>query len=279
MVLDSETNIVYLSGLLEDQYPIFFDTLTNALRKRRTKYNTLLTTKDVWVRDFMPIQLNEDQFLQFKFDTDYLKPKKYRHLVSDPMELNFEMGIHAQYSDIRIDGGNIIKGKRWVIMTDKIFSENSERTKTSLVGDIEHLLKSRLIVIPRPPFDFTGHADGVVRYYDDRTVLVNQYRSDDSLYFQRLLLRSLKEAGLDVIPIPYNVYRNRTDSDATGVYINFLEVEGALFIPSFGLPSDFEALNLFRDLYPSTTVIPIHATEIAKEGGILNCISWSVKVP
>jgi hypothetical protein len=108
----------------------------------------------------MPIQLNEDEFLQFKFDPDYLKAKKYRHLFTDPMDLNLEMRIHAHYSEIRIDGGNTIKGKSWVIITDKIFSDNAERSKRSLVDDIEHLLKSRLIIIPRPPYDFTGHADG-----------------------------------------------------------------------------------------------------------------------
>ena len=33
-------------------------------------------TKDYWVRDFMPVQADEDVFVRFIFNPDYLQDKK-----------------------------------------------------------------------------------------------------------------------------------------------------------------------------------------------------------
>ena len=54
----------------------------------------------------------------------------------------------------------------------------------------------RLIFIPQEPGDVTGHADGVVRFIDGDSVVVNDYRRVDPEYGDFCSLR-LTEAGLD----------------------------------------------------------------------------------
>jgi agmatine/peptidylarginine deiminase len=48
--------------------------------------------------------------------------------------------------------------------------------KQQLIQQLKNLFKvDQLIIIPKDPNDFTGHADGMVRFVDDKTVLVNKY--------------------------------------------------------------------------------------------------------
>jgi hypothetical protein len=38
-------------------------------------------TKDIWIRDYMPIQLSDDKFLVYKYDPDYLKDSGKEYLT------------------------------------------------------------------------------------------------------------------------------------------------------------------------------------------------------
>ena len=72
---------------------------------------------------------------------------------------------------------------RWrdkVIMTEKVQKENSRWERRKLLAELEGLLEvGRIILIPPEPGDVTGHADGVVRFVDVGTVVVNDYREID----------------------------------------------------------------------------------------------------
>lgn len=98
MIIDSEANLVFVSALLEQRYPAFYSRLTKEFEATGIEYKLLPNTKDIWVRDFMPIQTGEDVFVQFKFDPDYLKQKKYGHLVTDPLTVNDVLNISVRYS-------------------------------------------------------------------------------------------------------------------------------------------------------------------------------------
>ena len=89
----------------------------------------------------------------------------------------------------------------------------------------------------------------------------------------------IKGNGIDWSEIPYAPYSNRSVNDATGLYINYLQHKNVIFIPAFGLRQDATALNLFEQLFPENTIIPIISNEIAKEDGVLNCISWNIYLP
>ena len=39
-------------------------------------------TADIWCRDYMPIQLDQDRFCQFVYAPDYLRG--YEHLITPP---------------------------------------------------------------------------------------------------------------------------------------------------------------------------------------------------
>jgi agmatine deiminase len=55
---------------------------------------------------------------------------------------------------------------------------------------------------------------------------------------------ALHNAGLKYIEIPYNPYSNKKDEHANGEYINFLQMQQAIVISTFGIKVDITAYSL-----------------------------------
>lgn len=234
-------------------------------------------TKDIWAVDYMPIQTGSDRFIQFKYEPDYLQDDYYILTQTDPMAVCKAIDLQVIESSIKIDGGNVIKGKNWVILTDKIFKENLSFSTNQLLSELERLFGVQVIIIPQEPFDFTGHADGIVRYYTNDTVLINRYNPKDNEGFQKSLKSALKSHGLKTIEIPYNSYQNSNVDSADGLYINYLQMENFILLPSFNKRDDEIAFRQFEQLFPGQTIESIDSRQISKDGGVLNCIAWNTK--
>nr|MBA2422750.1 agmatine deiminase family protein [Chitinophagales bacterium] len=124
--------------------------------------------------------------------------------------------------------------------------------------------------------DCTGHADGMVRFLDKDTVLINDW-SGEPIEFQNSFEMSLHNAGLDYIEVPYNLDQNKSNIDATGAYINFLQMENVIILPVFGTADDEKAVKIFEEIFSGQTITTIPCKEISKLGGVLHCISWNIK--
>ena len=161
MISDKETNFVYLSNLLKEKCPKEFEQLKYWFDKFMIKNGILPNTKDLWVVDFMPLQVQEDYFVQYQYDPDYLKPKKEQYSKTDPSKVYNEIGIFPNKVNIVLDGGNVVKSKNKVITTTKVFKENPNYREQNLITEIKNQLEvDQVIVIPQEPNDFVGHAEG-----------------------------------------------------------------------------------------------------------------------
>jgi agmatine deiminase len=222
----------------------------------------------------MPIKINDNKYVSFQYNPDYLNPKKYQVLITTIKDLNFNISGELIYSDLIVDGGNIEKLNRTAFMVDKVFKENSNHTPEEIETEIKRLLDlDHLYFIPWDKKDLIGYIDGVLRLYDDKTLLINDYQQDSNRN-NRNLKAYLNSLGYEVIEIPYNPYDNKTSLDATGIYINYLKINDNILLPTFNIKEDENALSLFKELYGKDHIYPINCMEIAKEGGLLNCISW-----
>ncbi|MFA5287502.1 MAG: agmatine deiminase family protein, partial [Candidatus Omnitrophota bacterium] len=129
----------------------------------------------------MPIQISKDKFVQFQYDPCYLRgSQKAIASTTDAVKAYKVVGMKPQISDIRVDGGNIVKSRTKVIMTDRVLCENPQLTKEQLIKKLKIALKvKQVIIIPQCPDDPFGHADGMIRFVDgvrdEKTVLVNNY--------------------------------------------------------------------------------------------------------
>ena len=126
MISDKNTNKIYFSEKLKVDYPKVCMSIESVLNSNNVSYEFLPKTKDIWARDYMPIQVSKGKFVEFRYDPDYLqgKYKGYRDLKTYPDIVCNELGIETIKSDIILDGGNVIKSDNCVILTDKIVVEN-----------------------------------------------------------------------------------------------------------------------------------------------------------
>ena len=96
MITDQQTNRLYLSGLLKKRDPELFLKLTSLLDKKGIEYKLLLYTKDIWCRDYMPIQKEKKQFIQYLYTPDYLQNQVAINYQTDPTETLNAMNISTQ---------------------------------------------------------------------------------------------------------------------------------------------------------------------------------------
>jgi agmatine deiminase len=254
-----------------------------------------------WCRDYMPVKGANGDYVLFKYFLYYYAGHKplIKTLVNTNEICEKVLGIKPVQSEIYLDGGAIEIFDHAGIVSDRIIYDNSpvwSGTQCGLFDTIkEQLGLKKLIVVPADPFDFTGHIDGIVRFIDEKTVLVNDYTrleekmaSDKRKYgfslevylnWKRNFMDTLSKAGLRIETIVCQAGTNSdSDYDATGIYLNFLKLADKIVMPVYkAYPSENkEAEETLKRLYKVDTIIKIEATELAENGGgIINCITWT----
>lgn len=280
MVTGKQSNTVYFSERLlsDERFAKTCNDLTELLEKHLIKYDFLEATKDIWCRDYMPIQIEKGKFVQFRYEPSYLKDDF--ELQSDPKEVCKANNIKPQFSKINLDGGNVVNWSDRAIITDRVFDENPEySSKNKLIAEIEKLLKVEIIVIPQIKSDMTGHADGMVRFVDRNTVLGND-REQEFKYWKDGINKILKEKGIEYIDIPFLDHKEKKYPDhAIGCYVNYLEVENLIVLPIFETEQnkDQEVYDKFGEIFPDRTIETINYNEIGLHGGLLNCTTWTIR--
>jgi len=276
MVTDNQTNFLFLADSLPLKYGRFYHELESLLQTHHVEFGLLPKTNDIWAVDYMPIQISENLFVRFKYNPSYLKGKKFQESISDTDTICKEITCKTKKTKILLDGGNVVKCVDKVIITNRVFSENPELEQSVLIEKLKKTFKvNKLFVIPRQPGDFTGHADGMIRFYDSSTLLINDYKKE-SKKFVKDFENAIAITGLATQTIPYNQYENKKMKDASGIYINYLEMERLVIVPTFGMDEDDEVVELFTKMFSHKIVCSLNCKDIAVEGGILNCISWNI---
>ena len=276
--VESGVQVVYMSELLKTNYPETCSRLIKILEMHNVKYAFLKGTKDIWCRDYMPIQTESGKFIQFKYDPSYLKGnKEWEASRSDVKEVCRVNGIEAQFSDINLDGGNVLICDGKAILSNRIFSENSNWDKEKLVNELSKLLECEIIIIPAENDDMTGHADGMVRFVNRNTILGNKL-ADEYKYWREGMEKVIEQYGLKYIDVPFFLPKDpKHPHSAIGIYVNYLEVNNLIVLPVFGRDEDKQAVDVLRQAFPDRVIETIDYNDVAQEGGLLNCTTWVVR--
>lgn len=261
-------DVVYLSELLEERFPDCFNRLTSILKKHNVEYRLLKGTKDIWCRDYMPIQTESGRLIQFRYEPSYLKGnKEWEESRSDVRVVCRENGFEPIFSKINLDGGNVLLCSGRAIISDRIFSENPEYTdKNQLINELSELLEAEIIIIPAQKGDYTGHADGMVRFVNYDTILGNN-RSEEYKYWSNGIEKVLKDKHLKYIDVPffYGYKDPKHPEHAIGIYVNYLEVGNLIVLPIFEVDGnkDAEAIDTFKQIFLDKIIETINYNEVA----------------
>lgn len=272
--IDRVTDTVFFSDLLPRRCPMLYEKLHDILYNNSIDHRLLSNTKDIWCRDYMPIQTDWNRFVFYKYNPDYLQKP---HLIKTITDVNQVGHIDTLREgevvdlDLVIDGGNIVKCDDKIIMTEKVFFENKDKSHKEVVRLLEEAFQCGIVFLPWDRDEFMGHSDGIVHYIGDNRVMMTNY-ADFNAAMSRRFIKAM-DNYVDIVQLEYNVKRRHERSWA---YINFLQIGSLVLVPQLGIPEDEQALQQISDAMPKCKVIGVPALEAVRKGGALNCISWNV---
>jgi agmatine/peptidylarginine deiminase len=313
-ITEEKTNSVFLSSLLSRESSGFskearenlYKILKKYFQDKGVRFEELINTRDVWCRDFMPVQITKDLFLSFTYYPDYLIEQQFAIT-------NWELhNVHSRELDICriphrilpliLDGGNVIKainkeGKPTCILCDKVLEENKV-SKVELENWWNRYFEGslELVLLPweGPDYNPIGHADGIVRYISKGKVLMTNYSEYDKELAEKYH-NILKTHGFEVQELWYRKMFSEEDKlwkllkNHSWCYINFLQVDHNILLPRLGYNKlDNLALEQIKEAFDNgfnVEMIDCDMTEIiggdgcgSNSGGALNCLTWNVSI-
>lgn len=268
---------ICISEWLSSDYLPICMSLCNAFKKNNVEFQVLSNTKEVWVRDYMPLHIGDGKYVTFNFTPDYLAEGKSKYITNQNRVIK-DLGINVvAHLDIVLDGGNVVRCDNKTIMTDKIISENPNIRPLKLIDTIENILNTELILIPWDMEEPFGHADGMVTYIGKGKILMNNYGQmgkEAELFLKRL--HKILGYHFDIQELSYSG-KLRKDS---WCYLNYIETPKAIIIPGLSkdleCDNDKEAVKVFSDIFFDKEIIQIYVAPLVKHGGALHCVTWEL---
>lgn len=208
----------------------------------------------------------------------------------------------SDHDDFVLEGGSIESdGKGTVFTTEGCLMaphRNQPLTQDEIEQELRFRLKAKRIVWLHHGAlkgdDTDGHIDTIVRIAPDDILLYHKcYDSEDEQYedFQALeqelmSLRTIDGKPYRLIPLPQPaaIYQTVTDDDGQeteerlpATYANFLIINGAVIVPTYGQPElDDAACNAIRDAFPDREIIPIDSRSIIRQHGSIHCCTMQI---
>ena len=129
MITAPQTTTAYFSNLLPKKCPALYQSLDTILREKKVEHHLLSNTRDIWSRDYMPIQTDEKRFVFYKYNPNYLQKPHLKRTITDVTQIGAVECLRQSEVvnlDLVVDGGNVVKCGDKIVMTEKVFFENRD---------------------------------------------------------------------------------------------------------------------------------------------------------
>lgn len=231
---------------------------------------------DIWMRDFSPIQTKAGLF-KFRYRPNYLKPSDAKYIEQKYMRWFKSLGLAYQPVDLFLDGGNFnYNGEDSGLTTSRVFADNQDKTPTAIISLLKETLGLKhLAILPEVPGDTTGHSDGMVKWLNPYKLAVSEFDHSLAKEVMAAIRNDLK--AVEVVPMPYQPSSGywKGFADATGVYVNAMTTENAIYVPQFGKSADQRAIRIFKQ-HTTKEVIPVSVGRVGEMGGSVRCLTWQL---
>lgn len=223
--------------------------------------------EDVWTRDFVPATVLDKNQKPYLVANPYIPNGQPYHKGEQeaPMELGRAYGVPVLRLPVVIEGGNLINdGQGTILLFDSVFYQNPDLTPKRLKAIFaQYFGAQRVILFPALKGEITGHIDMVVKIVDPERVMVAQsdpsYKwHDDFEAIAKTISETPSSSGqpYEVIRVP--MAASDRNSPNFWSYINSLTVNHKVIIPLFGVPTDQQAIEIYRQTMPEYEVVGIN---------------------
>ena len=240
--------------------------------------------QDIWMRDFS--SANPDQPTLFRYTAAGQGGTKKAQAISDDVQSDFKLysqkaGLKFIQTQLLNDGGNWVEdGFGNVVISTKFLSDNRLSEKVAREKLIALTNAKHIAFIDADEQGGLEHADGVVSFVDQNTLVMNSYPEDPD-YTKKLkadLIRGIPNIKIHEIITPYDgsqIYDKKFGS-ACGLYTNMLVTPEHIYFPQFGIKEDSVALQQIRAI-TKRKVIPVQSNHVCHMGGGVRCMSWQLR--
>lgn len=290
-----ETFIHIINAIIKYQKCLVVCDNLQSVKNRFTPHKNLFfveyETNDTWARDcsVLCVQNKEDiELLDFTF-TGW--GGKFESQKDNAMS----QAISHCYSkklkkiDLILEGGGVESNGVDTILTTSECMLNKNRNSTLSKEQITKILQnefgmSKILYLNHGYLagdDTDSHVDTLARFIDEKSIMYVKCEDQNDEHYEELKLMEeelkafAKEYEFKLIPLPMSDACYFEDERLPATYANFLFVNGAVLVPTYGVKQDEEALQIFRETFPSRDIVGIDCFSLIKQHGSLHCVTMN----
>jgi len=257
-----------------------------------------IETNDTWARDFGPITVVENgkrTILDFAFNGWGLKfPADLDNRVTRRLwELGTWGDMPLETVGLVLEGGSIESDGRGTILTTAQCLLSPNRNPHLSRDEIEALLgellgADRFLWLENGRLagdDTDSHVDTLARFSPEDTILYTACDDPDDLHYDSLLamadeLKRFKTRTgkpYRLIPLPWPSPRHDEAGERIpATYANFLVLNGAVLVPTYGSDRDAAAMSAIGKAFPGRRIVGIHCLPLLLQHGSLHCATMQI---
>jgi len=253
-----------------------------------------IPSNDTWARDHGGITILENGspvVLDFMFNGWGLKfPADKDNLITQTL---VKMGVfrnEIRHGGIVLEGGGIESDGQGTLLTTAECLLSPNRNPHLNKAGIEQFLIAtfglkRVLWLHHGYLagdDTDSHIDTLARFCSPDTIAYvkcadpsdEHYAALQNMEQELRACRTLSGEPYKLIPLPWpDAIYDPDGQRLPATYANFLIINGAVLVPTYGLHQDVDALRILQELFPDREVIGIDCRPLILQHGSLHCVT------
>lgn len=255
-------------------------------------------TNDTWARDFGPITVFEEGkpvLLDFVFNGWGLKfaANLDNRITRRLFEKGAFGGARLETTGFVLEGGSIESDGRGTVLTTSECLLSQNRNEHLSRGEIEAFLANCLgadrFLWLESGFlagdDTDSHVDTLARFCPNDTIVHTACDNprDEHCEVLKTMAEELKAFRTSegrpyrLVALPWpNACYDKEGQRIPATYANFLIINKAVLVPTYGSPKDAAALEIIGQVFPSRRVIGVNCLPLLLGHGSLHCVTMQI---
>jgi agmatine/peptidylarginine deiminase len=248
-------------------------------------------SNDTWARDCSALSVeieSKTQLLDFTFNAWGGKFESTKdNKMTEYLTKHYSSKIIKH--DFILEGGAVESNGSGLILTTSTCMLNKNRNaklnKDEITQKLKKFFGAKEILYLNHGYlagdDTDSHIDTLARFISNDTIMYVKCEDKNDEHYKEL---RLMESELNIIanthklkliplPMPDAIYYENERLPAT--YANFLFVNNAVLVPTYGVKQDKKALDIFRKTFTNREVVEVDSSTLIRQHGSLHCVTMN----
>lgn len=256
-------------------------------------------TDDTWARDHGPITVVDEDNQLLMLDYTFTGwggkfPAERDNQLTQWLADAGAWSCPIASRDLVLEGGGIETDGEGTLLTTEACLLNPNRNPALSRADVEAQLGQdfgvdRVLWLANGHLegdDTDSHIDTLARFCDASTIAYVRCDDREDPHYPALSamekeLQAFRQRNgepyrLIALPWPKASFDPEDGHRLPATYANFLIINQAVLVPTYGDPADATALQALADAFPKHSLIPIDCTSVIRQHGSLHCLTMQL---